>query len=64
MLKPFAQRMDQIAFVFGHCGILPDADNRLYAIAATILESSGNTRSFDSLIRYSGLTAKIGRAHV
>ncbi|MFW6373102.1 MAG: ATP-dependent DNA helicase [Thermodesulfobacteriota bacterium] len=58
MLTPHGQRMDRIAFVFGHCGILPDADNRLYAIAAMILEPNGNTRSFDSLIRYSRLTAR------
>ncbi|MEZ4526410.1 MAG: ATP-dependent DNA helicase [Desulfobacterales bacterium] len=68
MLKPFDQKIENIALVYAHAGLKTDRGNRIYAIAAKIISPDGNEKKFHSRVRYayhsgrdrycSGLSAK------
>lgn len=52
MLKPFDDHIDQLAFVYAYSGLKKDHDNRIYSIAAAILDTETPRRDFSSHIHY------------
>ncbi|MDD2315940.1 MAG: ATP-dependent DNA helicase [Desulfobacterales bacterium] len=52
MLDAFDGTIGPLAFVAAHAGLREDNGNRVYGIAAALLESPQKTVSFDSLVRY------------
>ena len=52
MLKPYKNEIKNIAVLFAHVGIEEDKGNRIYEIAAAVLNGNKQTPSYESLIRY------------
>jgi len=58
MLKPYKSAIKDIAVIFAHVGTREDRGNRVYAIAANLLSLNQSSRTFESFIQYSYLTAR------
>jgi ATP-dependent DNA helicase DinG len=58
MLKPFGDEIRRLAFVYAHSGRLEDESNRIYSIAAAIIEPDGTSLEFKSHVRYSKFTER------
>lgn len=58
MLKPFHKKIQELAFVYAHCGLKPDRHNRTYSIAAVIIDMDQSKKAFESLVRYGLLTGR------
>jgi ATP-dependent DNA helicase DinG len=58
MLKPHKTDIADIAVVFAHTGTKEYKNNRVYAIAATILDINGKSKTFESFVHYPYLTAR------
>ncbi|MBA4417172.1 MAG: hypothetical protein C0392_04580 [Syntrophus sp. (in: bacteria)] len=52
MLKPFHESIDQLAFVYGYSGRKEDNGNRIYSIAASIIERGKPGKHYNSYVRY------------
>ncbi|HNZ32372.1 MAG TPA: ATP-dependent DNA helicase [Smithellaceae bacterium] len=58
MLKPYKTDITEIGIAFAHTGIKEYKNNRVYAIAATILDVNNASKTFESFIQYPHLTAR------
>lgn len=58
MLKPYPEEIHQIAFIHGHCGFRKSGKSRLYSVSSLIFDHRGPKQAIDSLIRYTGFTAR------
>ena len=59
MLEPFHDTIQEIAFIYAHRGVKADKnDNRIYAVAAAIIDTETSKKEFNSLVRYTMLTAR------
>lgn len=52
MLKPYIKPIEQIAIVYAYSGLKKDRGNRIYSIAATILDPKTPRRDFSSHVYY------------
>ncbi|MEE4359024.1 MAG: ATP-dependent DNA helicase [Desulfococcaceae bacterium] len=52
MLKLFDKNIDDIAFVYAHCGRKADGGNRVFAVAAKRICRGGDEKIFASPVRY------------
>jgi ATP-dependent DNA helicase DinG len=58
MLQSYQSDINDVAVVFAHVGTKADRGNRIYAIAANILNSNTQSRTFESLVRYHNSTSR------
>ncbi|MCP4352773.1 MAG: hypothetical protein GY795_45550 [Desulfobacterales bacterium] len=58
MLKPYYDEIQQLALVYAHCGLKPDNGNRVYSVAAAIIDTDKPKKEFSSLVRYSFFTGR------
>ena len=58
MLKPFDEKIQQLAFVYAHSGLKADRNNRIYAYAAAIIDTDKPKAVSESFVRYSLLTGR------
>lgn len=58
MLKPYKSDIKDIAVIYAHTGTRSNKGNNVYSIAATILSLDSSSRTFESFVRYSYLTAR------
>lgn len=58
MLKPFHNEIQQLAFVYAHSGLKEENNNRVYSVAAAIIDTDSPKKEFSSLVRYSFFTSR------
>ncbi|OQY58981.1 MAG: hypothetical protein B6245_09020 [Desulfobacteraceae bacterium 4572_88] len=58
MLKPYHDKIQELAFIYAHSGLKADNGNRIYSVAGTIIGTDQAQKSFDSLVRYALLTGR------
>ncbi|MDM8522635.1 helicase C-terminal domain-containing protein [Desulfococcaceae bacterium HSG8] len=58
MLKSYHDDIGRLAFIYGHSGLKSDKKNRIYSVAAAIIDTDGSKKEFDSLVRYDLLTGR------
>ncbi len=58
MLKPYGNEIGALSFAYAHTGRLEDNGNRIYSIAACIVEPGGTPLNFKSHVRYSKFTER------
>ncbi len=59
MFEPFSDPIDALGIIHAHAGTKADADgNRIFALAARRLEPDGNPTTFQTPVRYAGLTER------
>ena len=58
MLDAYTNETQQLAFVYVHTGLKKDGNNRIYAVAAAVIDMDKPKKEFHSLVRYSLMTAR------
>ena len=58
MLKPYNDHIGRLAFVYAYSGLKKDPDNRIYSIAAAVLDTETPKRDFNSHVHYTFSTER------